>query len=195
MISSNSSNQSDDALLLQQLTQSNKEAFNALYEKYWARAYADAYRRLKEHDLAKDIVQDIFIHIWLNRATLHIGNLPAYLHTAIRNKVIKLAARQSLIHPFFNVLEGMAEKKFQADADLLWKEFFRSYEALLCALPAGQQTIFRLHFHEDLSTKDIAAELGLSRKTVQNQLGKAIQKLRLTVLQLLSAVLILLSHL
>ena len=44
--------------------------------------------------------------------------------------------------------------------------------------------IFRLRFHNDLSTKDIALQLGLSRKTVQNQLGKAIEQLRATLMHL-----------
>ncbi|MDO6435141.1 sigma-70 family RNA polymerase sigma factor [Flavitalea sp. BT771] len=193
MNASDSSHQSVDLLLLQQIAQGSKEAFNALYAKHWERAYSDAYKRLKENDLAKDIVQDIFTHIWLNRTTLHIENFPAYLHTAIRNKVIKSAARQNLTHPFFDALESLAEKKLQADADVLWKEFFRSYEALLQSLPTKRQAIFRLHFHEDLPTKDIAAKLGLSRKTVQNQLGKAIEKLRVSLSHLLSAVLVLLS--
>ena len=193
MISSNYPNRSNDALLLQQVEQSSKEAFNTLYEKYWERAYSDAYKRLKDSDLAKDIVQDIFTHIWFNRETLHIDNLPAYLSTAIRNKVIKSAARQSLIHPFFNFPESMTEKKLQSDDDLLWKEFLQSYETLLESLPPKRQAIFRLYFQEDLPTKDIATKLGLSRKTVQNQLGKAIEKLRVSLLQLLSAVLILLS--
>jgi RNA polymerase sigma-70 factor (family 1) len=193
MIPSDYTNQPDDVLLLQQVEQGSKDAFNSLYEKYWKRAYSDAYKRLKDIDLSKDIVQDIFAHIWLNRETLQIRNLPAYLTTAIRNKVIKSVARQNLHHPFFNILEGLAEKNSQADVDLLWKEFFRSYEALLGSLPSKRQAIFRLHFHEDLPTKDIAIKLGLSRKTVQNQLGKAIEKLRISLLQLLSSLLILLS--
>lgn len=185
--------QSDDLLLLHQIEQGSKEAFNALYEKYWEKAYSEAYKRLKENDLAKDIVQDIFTHIWLNRATLHIENFPAYLHTAIRNKVIKSAARQNLFHPFFDSLESLTEKRSQADADVLWKEFLHAYEALLQSLPTKRQAIFRLHFHEDLPTKDIAAKLGLSRKTVQNQLGKAIEKLRISLSHLFTSLVFLLS--
>ena len=186
MISSEHSHLSNDSLLLLQIGQSNKQAFNALYEKYWEKLYSDAYRRLKDDAQAKDIVQDIFTHLWLNRETLHIDNLPAYLSTAVRNKVIKTTARQNLTHPFFTILDTIAEKKHLADADLLWKEFFRSYETLLASLPPKRQAIFRLHFHEDLPTKEIAERMGLSRKTVQNQLGKAIEKLRVSLLQLLS---------
>ena len=184
MTSGINSDVEDDALLLLQIRQNSKSAFNQLFEKYWETAYSSAYRRLKDADQAKDIVQDIFTHIWLHRATDQIQNFPAYLNTAIRNKVIKIATRQKNTHPFFNPLENFSEKAANADQSLLWKEFYIAYEAWLNSLPPQRQTIFRLRFHDDLPTKDIASRLGLSRKTVQNQLGKAIEKLRVSLTSL-----------
>lgn len=183
----------DEASLLQQIEEGSKEAFNILYEKYWEKAYSEAYRSLKDHDQAKDIIQEIFTHLWLHRDTLHIDNLPAYLHIAIRNRVIKLAARQKHTHPFFKPLENMAEERSKADSDLLWREFFHSYEALLKTLPPKRQLIFRLRFQEDFSTRDIARQLGLSRKTVQNQLNKALEKLRISLSHLFILLIFLLS--
>ena len=55
----------------------------------------------------------------------------------------------------------------------------------MATFPAKRQLIFRLRFENDLSTKDIAHQLGLSRKTVQNQLGKAIEQLRINLTHLL----------
>jgi len=182
----------DDTLLLQQIEQGNESAFNILFEKYWEKAYSDAYKRIKEYDAAKDIVQEIFTHIWINREKVHIENLPAYLHVAIRNRVIKFISKQKLIHPFFNILDNIPQKNSQADAQLLWKEFFKSYEALLETLPPKRQIIFRLRYQEDLSTKDISMQLGVTRKTVQNQLGKAIGTLKVSLLRILSIALILL---
>ena len=187
------SNNTEDVLLLQQMEQGSKHAFNVLYEKYWGKAYSDAYKRLKDADQAKDIVQEVFTHIWLKKESLHINNLPAYLNVAIRNKVFKLVEKQKLIHPFFDVLEDMPATHQQADDNLLWKEFLISYEALLEALPPKRQIIFRLHFQNDLPTKDIAAKLGVSRKTVQNQLGKAIEKLKVSLLPFLTLVIFLLQ--
>jgi len=183
----------DDNLLLQQIEQGCKHSFNLLYEKHWRKAYTEAYKRLKDSDQAKDIVQEIFTHIWLKRENLHINNLPAYLNIAIRNKVFKLVEKQKLIHPFFNILEDMPATYLQTDDNLLWKEFLISYEALLNTLPPKRQIIFRLHFQNDLPTKDIAAQLGITRKTVQNQLGKAIEKLKISLLPLLPFLVILLS--
>ncbi len=182
----------DDALLLQQISEGSKEAFNLLYEKYWQKTFADAYKRLQDEDASKDIVQEIFTHIWLKKETLRIENLPAYLNISVRNRVFKFAATLQLKHPFFEILETMPGG-VQADADLLWKEFFLSYEALLDTLPEKRRQIFKMRFQENLSTADIALQLGLSRKTVQNQLGKAVDQLRISLVNLLSIMVVLLA--
>jgi RNA polymerase sigma-70 factor (ECF subfamily) len=176
-------NLSSDTLLLKQIEQGSKKAFNILFEKYWEKAYSDAYKRIKEYDTAKDIVQDIFAHIWIKRETLIIENLPAYLHVAVRNKVIKYVTKQKLTHSFFDMADNITEKNSKADAPLLWKEFFKMYEIFLESLPPKRQEIFRLRYQEDLSTKEISEQLSISRKTVQNQLGKAIETLKVCLLR------------
>lgn len=184
-------NQSSDTLLLHQIEQGNTRAFDVLFEKYWKRAYSDAYKRLKNHDDAKDIVQEIFTSIWISRETIHIENLPAYLNVAVRNKVIKLVAKQKITHPFYDFLENISQESSKADLNLLWKEFSLSYESLLQTLPPKRQKIYRLRYHEDLRSKDIAKQLGISQKTVQNQLGKAVETLRISLLRILSVIVVL----
>ncbi len=68
-----------------------------------------------------------------------------------------------------------------ADSTINTKELNIAYEALINNLPLKRQKIFRLRFQEDLPTITIADKLGLSRKTVQNQLGKAIEQLRISL--------------
>jgi RNA polymerase sigma-70 factor (ECF subfamily) len=181
-----------DALLLRQLREGSEKAFNAIFDKYWETAFSAACKRLDDHNAAKDIVQDIFTHIWLNRETLHINNLPAYFHVAVRNRVINFMARQKRTHAFFDVLNDIPESSEQADARLLWKEFFESYEVFVNSLPPKRQEIFRLRFQEGLSTRVISLKMGIERKTVQNQLGKAVDSLKVSLLRLLIFVLFLL---
>ena len=182
----------NDALLLKQVEQGSKDAFNVLYEKYWAQVYANAYKLLKDADQAKDIVQDIFINIWLKKET-HINNFPAYVNTAVRNRVFKLAEKQKMLNPFLDILQNIPSMHMQADADIRRKEFYKAYEALLTTLPPKRQIIFRLRFQEDLTTKAIAGQLNLTRKTVQNQLGKAIEQLRISLLNLFTVLIIFLA--
>ncbi|MEO8415864.1 MAG: sigma-70 family RNA polymerase sigma factor [Ginsengibacter sp.] len=183
----------DDALLLQQLSLGSEKAFNALFEKYWEKAYVDAYKRLKNHEDSKDIVQEIFTRIWVNRQTQNIQNLPAYLHVAVRNWVFKFIAKQKPVHSFFNFLETFPAKNLQADSQLLWKEFAEAYETLLGTLPPKRQKIFRLHYHEGLPTKDISLQLRITRKTVQNQLGKAVDTLKVSLIRLFTISVLLLT--
>ena len=184
------SNASDDQDLLKKLQEGNSLAFKSLFDKYWEPAYSNAYKRIKNSEDAQDIVQEIFTHIWQNRSSLQINNLPAYLHVAVRNKVFKLIARQKDTHPFFHIFDNVVLESTGADARLLWEEFMNSYEALVKTLPPKRQEIFRLRFHDDLTTKDIAKNLAITRKTVQNQLGKALETLKISLTNPLSICLI-----
>ena len=190
MANLNASFSTDDDLLLKQIHDGNELAFDLFYEKYWATTYASAYKRLKDTDQAKDIVQEIFIHIWTKKETLAIKNVPAYLNIAVRNKVFKTLAKQNYNHPFFEVLDNLPATYLQADSNLMWKDFFKSYEALLNTLPQQRRTIFQLRFQDDKSTSDIAEQLGISRKTVQNQLSLAFDQLKLSVIHLLTILII-----
>jgi len=181
----------DDKTLLQQIEGGCKSAFGLLYDKYWEKAYSQAYKRIKDADQAKDIVQEIFTHIWVKREATHIDNIAAYLHVAIRNSVIKIVAKQKLTEPFFSALENIAFTDEGADTSLVWKELLLAYEALLDTLPPQRQTIFRLRYKDELTTRDIAAQMGVSRKTVQNQLRLATEQIKLSIIHLFSLLAIL----
>jgi RNA polymerase sigma-70 factor (ECF subfamily) len=181
----------DDQVLLQQIQEGCKSAFALLYDKYWEKAYSDAYKRIKDADQAKDIVQEIFTHIWIKRESTRIDNISAYLNVAVRNSVIKVVAKQKLTDPFFSALENIAFAEAEADTGLLWRELLQSYEDLLNSLPPQRQTIFRLRYKDDLTTRDIAAQMGISRKTVQNQLRLAAEQIKMTIMHLFLLLLIL----
>ncbi len=167
----------DDRFLLLELQEGKRTAFNILYNKYWEQAYSNAYKRLKDEDQSKDIVQEIFVSIWVNRHN-PISNFPAYLSTSVRNQVFKLAAKNKNLTHYLDVFENIPDEHDRADSNILWQEFYSAYERLLLTLPPKRQQIFRLRFHNDVPTKAIAAQMQISRKTVQNQLGKAIEQLR-----------------
>jgi len=183
-------NHFEDELLLQRISRGDKDAFSRLYDKYWEQMYSDAYKRLKDSAPAQDIVQEIFAYIWTKRDVLRIENLPAYLKISVRNRVLKQLSRQKQTHPFFSLLEECTATGMNADKNLMWKEFAQSYEMLLSSLPSKRQLIFRLRFQNDLPTREIANQLGLSRKTVQNQLNKAVEQLRLSLLHIFILLLI-----
>jgi RNA polymerase sigma-70 factor (ECF subfamily) len=173
-----------DNILLRRTREGDECAFKRLFQKHWQPTFSEVYKRIGDRDHSKDIVQEIFMHIWVHRETLFIENLPAYLETSIRNRVIKFVTRQKLNHSFFRVAEYISEKNATADSHLLYRELHKSYEALLETLPQKRQLIFRLRYHENLRTSEISQMLGINRKTVQNQLGRAIETLRISLIRL-----------
>ncbi|MDB5089689.1 MAG: polymerase sigma-70 factor, expansion family 1 [Mucilaginibacter sp.] len=180
----------EDKLLLQQLRDGSTFAYRALYEKYWEQTYNNIYKRLKDQEQAEDLTQDVFMQLWIKREETHIENLPAYLYVTARNSVYKSMGKQSKFVPIDDLLENLAKAENQTDARLLKNEFMKAYEALIDTLPLAQQTIFRMRYNECLSPDEIAEALDLSPKTVRNQLGKALIKVKAT-LGLLSLIAIL----
>jgi RNA polymerase sigma-70 factor (ECF subfamily) len=172
----------NDRMLLQQLQNDDVTAFDSLYEKYWSLVYSAAYKRLKDNSYAKDITQDIFLQLWHRRHELNIEHLPSYLYTSVRNNVLKWMEKEQRIKPIPELLQQAAREG--ADAAVLRKEFLIKYENLINTLTPSQQQIFRMRYQHDLSTAEIAEQLNVSRKTVQNQLGKSL----LTLRELLGAV-------
>lgn len=168
----------DDQQLLAQMREDDESAFHLLYDRYWEQVYSAAYKRLKDADYAKDITQDIFLQLWSRRKDLNIAFVPSYLYMSVRNNVFKWMEKEQRFTTIPDLLACLGKSSDNADVELLRKEFMAKYEALVDSLPAAQQAIFKLRFNEDLSTKEIAEKLNISRKTVQNQLGKSVGQLR-----------------
>lgn len=181
-----------DKLLLLKLKEGNTDAFDALYEKYWNGIYSAAFKRLQDPDQAKDITQDVFLQLWLKREENTIDNLPAYLFTATKNKVLNWMEKERKFTPVPELFLHLKTSRDQTDADLLRKEFMSAYEALINTLTQSQQQIFRMRYQQDMSTTEIAEQLAISRKTVQNQLGKAVAQLRASLLMI--SLLLIINH-
>jgi RNA polymerase sigma factor (sigma-70 family) len=173
--------QHNDTILLELLAQDNRIAFDALYDRYWELLYHAAFRRLKNKDQCKDLIQEVFIDLWSRRAQVTISNLKAYLLTAVRFQVYKLVAKEKAGPAFFELYETIASTAFGAEGALMEKEFMEHVNTWIDELPEKKRTMFLLHTQHDKSTKEIAHQLSLSQKTVQNQLGATISRLRLHI--------------
>ena len=74
-------------------------AIRELYGLYWKTMYAAAFKGIPDHEVVKDILQDVFLQLWPRKNTLDIDHLPAYLYNAIRNQVFKRFEKEVAIHP------------------------------------------------------------------------------------------------
>jgi RNA polymerase sigma factor (sigma-70 family) len=176
---------SDHRLLLL-VKEGDHHAFTCIYQKYWQELYNAAYKRNRDKEQCQDIVQNVFIDLWARRGDLVIENLPAFLQTAIRFQVFKQIARKPSAAIFLDDLEQILSSPIHTDDPLLEKEIIDLLGSWIGALPAKRRQIFLLHYLEDLSTLDISERIGISRKTVQNQLTTASQSLRVRIAHFIS---------
>ncbi len=166
-----------DERLLQLMMEGDQSAFSRIYRKHWTTLYNAAYKRLKNHDHCYDVLQNIFIDLWTRREKLRIENLLAYLHGAVRFQVYKIAHQEQRHTTFFDSFENLMISP-SCDEGTLEKELGELINTWIAALPDKRRRIFKMRYEMDLSTNEIATQLNISQKTVQNQLNTASTELR-----------------
>ncbi len=183
-------NRSDKDLLVLLMKQEDTGAFCEIYERYWSSMYNGAFKRLKDKNQCQDIVQNVFMDLWNRRETLNIKNLSGFLHTAVKFQVFKLVSRKQEQPAFFDLIQIISTSPFQADGKIIENELQELLEKFLLTLPESRRKIFVMHYLEDLSTRQIASQLNISQKTVQNQLNTAEKQLKQRLTQFLALVIL-----
>lgn len=174
----------EDTLLIASIKEGHKPAFDALYQKYWKFAFNMAYKRTNQVDVSKDIVQDVFLHLWLTlsgNTSEPIYNVQAYLAGAIRNQCYKWISNQTSYPVVGDVWEEIKSNIETAEYQIVYQELVSSYAQIINQLPLQQQVIFKKRYEQGLSSDEIAVEMGLAPKTVRNHLGKAVEKVKSSI--------------
>lgn len=166
---------SDDALVAM-IRQDDAGAFEAVYNKYAAQLFHAAHAILKDREACEDIIQELFTDLWIRRQHLNVHNLKAYLFTATRNNVL-MTIRSGKIKIDISELEQLVGQSTASDG-ITEKELQRSIDRNVAQLPQKCRTIFILSREEKLSHKEIASQLNISYKTVENQMTIALKRLK-----------------
>jgi RNA polymerase sigma-70 factor (ECF subfamily) len=171
-----------DEGLLKLLKQQELGAFEEIYFRYWKKLYSSAYKRVQSREISEELVQDIFASLWLNRQVQQIEILSSYLFTAIKYKVINHLEKEMSRRAYVDaqVLSIHSSDNSTEEAVLL-NELNTALEKEIQKLPPKRQQIFKMSRQENLSIKQVASHLGISEKTAENQLGKALKVLKVNL--------------
>ncbi len=186
-------NRTDDQLLAD-VREDSQQAFKVLFDRYYKKMCYAGYRTYSDQHKVKDFAQEIFCDIWKKRKVLNItSSLNAFLTRAMRNKAIDYIRSQRL-----NFDEGAALQHLQTNEDpTSFTELQDIVKATVDSLPERCRIIFNLSRTDGLSHKEIAQQLDISTKTIENQITKALKALRLSIAkyngELESALLIIIS--
>jgi RNA polymerase sigma-70 factor (ECF subfamily) len=187
-----------DQELINLLRRGNEAAFSMLYKRHWADLYKFAFSILRDQDACKDIIQDVYVWIWNHRQSLEIQSPKSYLKTAVKYKIANYIRSGNIRESFFEEVAKFNYDKSMPGEDELaeLKELNTIIQLTVSSLPLKCREIYRLSREEKLSNREIAEKLGISVKTVENQITIALHRIRNNVTpHLLSLLLIPISHL
>ena len=170
-----------DFELVEQIKQSDEQAFQLLYSRYWKALYAFAFSFTSDEAISKDIVQEIWIKFWELRCKIFNGNIKSYLYKMVRNRVYtelksnkKLDAELSIIDKHLSV-NNISDITDLADTNKL-------LEGSISKLPERNREIFILSRFDGLSNKEISEKLDISKRTVENHITTSLRHLRKSAL-------------
>lgn len=171
---------SDIEEIIRRLKNEDKSAVDELFGYYYPRLYHFSKSILKIENEIDDILQEVFVKIWLNRQK--IGNAEtfnAYIFTITKNKVLNLIRNNLRDQAFMDklYLRTVAEEYYAPDP-VEFDEIKVRIDKIVANLPERRHQVFVLSRTEGLSNKDIAQQLNISEKTVEDHITHAIKQIK-----------------
>lgn len=180
MCSSTSSLVNSSPILIAEMTTDRKEIFKLRFKEHYPRLCNIAYGYVADMDDSEDIVQDLFVTVWNNgKDSLPEKEFAAYITTAVKNCCVSFLRKKC--KSTISIDDTPASGADIPDDEAFDSEAKSPEELLneaLDVLPPKCREIFLLSRREGLKYREIASTLGLSEKTVENQMTKAIKLLR-----------------
>tara|TARA_R110002050_G_scaffold281956_2_gene429654 strand:+ start:23154 stop:23705 length:552 start_codon:yes stop_codon:yes gene_type:complete len=168
--------------IIQLLKDSDKGALTILYDNYWKPLFISSYNLLKDKEVCEEIIQDVFIEIWNKRLELEIKvSLKSYLYACVRYRVFNEFRKSKITQ--VELFEDL-NKRFEyttPETKIMYKELENHVKLAVEGLPEKCKNVYKLSRNKQLSHKEIAEELNISTKTVENHITNALRILRVSL--------------
>lgn len=162
------------------LKNDERATFNFLFDKYYSRLYYFSNRYLNMTSEAEEVVQDVFLKLWLNKDTLDENlSIQSYLFTIVKNSVLNII-RKRTSRRNYEQNELFTATAFAADSpiDVEFLELSKILQDAIDTLPPKRKEVFLLSRYDELTNKEIADKLGIAVKTVEAQITAALKQLK-----------------
>lgn len=170
----------EEEKLISLLATGSEYAFQLLYDRYRNRIYQTAIRYLKSPLPAQEVVQDVFLKLWFERAQIRSNQcLEAWLYTVARNNILnrlkKIAREWKAMDGLKQVLPPAADNTAHKVEDA---QYNRLLQEAIRELPEQQQKVFQLARQEQLTYAEIGEQMGLSPLTVKTHMSRALAAIK-----------------
>lgn len=164
--------------VLTRLKADDKSALKTLFQAYYAYVCSNILRIVKDRVLVEDLAQEVFLRFWQKRHQIEVNtSLKAYLRRMAINEALAHLRKQKVFEEEINP-ETMGGTTAGGEKQFLHMELEDHIRLAIDQLPPRCRTVFQLSRFEQLSYKEIAEQMDISVKTVENQMGKALKFLR-----------------
>lgn len=170
----------DSGLLFRQLAEGKESAFRQIFDLYRKRLQYLAVKMLKVPASAEEIVQDIFMEIWINKSKFaEIDDPEAYVFTIAYNRIYTQLKKTANEHKLLTeLLYFLQNERLSADDLILANESKAIIDEAIESLPPQRKLVFKLSREEGMTHQEIATHLNLSRNTVRNHIIEALRDIR-----------------
>ena len=168
-----------DKELIRLLDDDSDRAIVLLFEAYYSYICRAVYKIIPDRVLVEDLAQEVFLELWRKRNQLRVtSSLKAYLRRAAVNKALNYIRDERV--KLTDEERAPEQKATQAGAlqQMQVKELQQVIDKAVDSLPDRCRIVFVLSRFEDMTYNEIAEQLGISIKTVENQISKALRTLR-----------------
>lgn len=164
----------------QELQLGNRQIFDQLFADYYVNLCRFAYTYLRDDDTSEEIVQEVFIALWEQRETLDINtSLRSFLYTSVKNRSLNYIRNSKTRNYHENEFAMEQHSKVSHIINFCEREELNYLiDQAIKELPVQCRTIFELSRHQNLTYCEIAQQMDISAKTVENQMGIALKRLR-----------------
>ncbi|MDB5117625.1 MAG: polymerase sigma factor, sigma-70 family [Mucilaginibacter sp.] len=169
-------------------------AFAALFDRYWSNLYNASYKYLKDREISEEIVHDIFLSLWNRRKELEVTSFQNFLLKAVRYQIYNRmrAVKLSVVFMGDNTYEDYSWENNKGVNNIKEQEFEQEVFEHLNQLPKRCQEIFKLSRIYNLTNQEIATRLGISKRSVENQIAISTKHLRSCLKYIASIIMLLL---
>lgn len=170
-----------DERLIGRFRRGDMDAFRKIYDSYSQALFRFANSYLKDSFEAEEIVQDVFLKVWEKREDVDVQkSLKSYLYRITVNKVFNELKHRVVKQKYEKHAQNLDQVTGETpESSIQFQELNKKLDILLTKLPEQQRTIFIMSRWKGLTNAEIAEQLNLSVRTVENQIYRAAKFIKL----------------
>ncbi|WP_186755388.1 RNA polymerase sigma factor [Echinicola salinicaeni] len=170
----------EDFQLVERIKAHDEEAFHQLYLRYSAKIYRISKKMDMSHHDAEEIVQDVFLYLWNNKERLNSNlSINAFIFSIVRSLVIKKSQKKARFVAYQKYAIPLNQGYSTVTEDeIIFEDLYAFALQAIETLPEKQKEVFVMKTEQHLSAEEIASQLDVSVRTVENQIYRATKSLR-----------------